>query len=76
MLGSKHRQMPDEKEIGKIEIGAIRDIRVGWPLLTVETEANEVARITTERVLPWLVRWVCGACTRDFCTALAALVGP
>jgi hypothetical protein len=29
-------------------------------------------------VLPWLVRWVCHAVTRDFCPALAALyiVGP
>ncbi len=27
-------------------------------------------------VLPWLVRWACCAGTRDFCPALAALVGP
>jgi hypothetical protein len=27
-------------------------------------------------VLPWLVRWVCPASTRDFCPALAALVDP
>jgi hypothetical protein len=26
-------------------------------------------------VLPWLVLWVCRAGTRDFCSALAALVG-
>jgi hypothetical protein len=26
-------------------------------------------------VLPWLVRWACLAGTRDFCSALAALVG-
>jgi hypothetical protein len=27
-------------------------------------------------VLTWLVRWACRAGTRDFCSALAALVGP
>jgi hypothetical protein len=27
-------------------------------------------------VLPWLVCWACRAGTRDFCSALAALVGP
>ncbi len=27
-------------------------------------------------VLSWLVRWGCHAGTRDFCSALAALVGP
>jgi hypothetical protein len=27
-------------------------------------------------VLPWLIRWACRAGTRDFCPALAALVGP
>jgi hypothetical protein len=27
-------------------------------------------------VLPWLVRWACCAGTRNFCPALAALVGP
>jgi hypothetical protein len=26
-------------------------------------------------VLPWLVRWACRAGTRDFCSALAALIG-
>jgi hypothetical protein len=29
-----------------------------------------------EGVLPWLVRWACRAGTKDFCSALAALVGP
>jgi hypothetical protein len=27
-------------------------------------------------VLPWLIRWACRAGPRDFCPALAALVGP
>jgi hypothetical protein len=27
-------------------------------------------------VLSWLVRWACRTGTRDFCSALAALVGP
>ncbi len=26
-------------------------------------------------VLPWLDRWACRAGTRDFCSALAALIG-
>jgi hypothetical protein len=26
--------------------------------------------------LPWWVRWACRAGTRDFCSSLAALVGP
>ncbi len=29
-----------------------------------------------KEVLPWLVRWACRAGTREFCSALAALVGP
>jgi hypothetical protein len=29
-----------------------------------------------KEVHPWLVRWARGAGTRDFCPALAALVGP
>jgi hypothetical protein len=28
------------------------------------------------RVLSWLILWACRAGTRDFCSALAALVGP
>jgi hypothetical protein len=27
-------------------------------------------------VLPWLAHWACRAGTRDFCSALAAIVGP
>ncbi len=33
-------------------------------------------RVQTKGVLPWLVRWACRAGTREFCSALAALVGP
>ncbi len=29
-----------------------------------------------KRLLSWLVLWACRAGTRDFCSALAALVGP
>ncbi len=47
----------------------------GWPLLTVETEANGDLKSTNERG-PLLVRWACRASTIDFCHALAALVGP
>ncbi len=31
-------------------------------------------RVHIKGVLPWLVRWACRAGTRDFCSALAALV--
>jgi hypothetical protein len=34
-----------------------RDTREGWPLLTVETEANGDSTSTYERVLSWLVHW-------------------
>jgi hypothetical protein len=33
-------------------------------------------RVQMKGVLPWLVRWACCAGTRNFCPALAALVGP
>jgi hypothetical protein len=41
-----------------------RETREGWPLLTVETELNGDSCC------------VCCSGTRDFCSALAALVGP
>jgi hypothetical protein len=55
-----------------------RETREGWPLLTGETEVNGDSKstITIIGVLPWLVRWPCRVRTRDFCVALAALVGP
>jgi hypothetical protein len=54
-----------------------RETREGWPLLTVEIEVNGDSKstITIIGVLPWLVRWPCRVRTRDFCSALAALVG-
>ncbi len=33
-------------------------------------------RVQMKGVLPWLVRWACRAGTRDFCSDLAAWVGP
>ncbi len=33
-------------------------------------------RVQMKGVLPWLFRWACAAGTRDFCPALAALIGP
>ncbi len=33
-------------------------------------------RVQMKEALPWLVRWACHDGTRDFCPALAALVGP
>jgi hypothetical protein len=49
-----------------------RKAREGWPLLTVETEMNGDSKSTYERGPPLVVR----VCTRYFCSALAALVGP
>ncbi len=46
-------------------------------MLTVETEVNGDLQSTNEKgVLPWLVCQARRAGTRDFCSALAALVGP
>jgi hypothetical protein len=56
-----------------------RETREGWPLLTVETEVNEESRTLRgqmKEVLSWLLPWACRADTRDFCSVLAALVGP
>jgi hypothetical protein len=50
--------------------------REGWPLLTVENEVNGDSRVQMKGVIPMLVPWACSAGTRDFCSALAALVGP
>ncbi len=46
-----------------------RETREGWPLQSVETEVKRDAKRTNERG-PILVG------TRDFCSSLAALVGP
>ncbi len=49
-----------------------KETREGWPLLTVETEANGDLKSTYERgPSP-----ASCACTRDFCPTFAALVGP
>jgi hypothetical protein len=40
-----------------------RETREWWSLLTVATEANGDLWSTNERVLPWLVRSACLACT-------------
>jgi hypothetical protein len=49
-----------------------RETREGWPLLNVETEVNKDSKSTNDNG-PSLA---CCAGTRDFCFALAALVGP
>ncbi len=50
-----------------------RETRDGWPLPTVETEANEDSKNTNERGPP-LVGSLGSSC--DFCPALVAPVGP
>ncbi len=51
--------------------------REGWPLLTVETEVNGDPKRTNERG-PFLAGALGLPCCsiRDFCSALASLVGP
>jgi hypothetical protein len=50
--------------------------REGWPLLTVETEANGDSKSTNEWVHPLFVGWAVHASTRDFCPGMDALVDP
>ncbi len=53
-----------------------RDYRDGWPQrAAVETEVNGDSKSTNDRG-PFLVSWACRACTRDFCSAFAALASP
>jgi len=52
-----------------------RDYREGWHLPTVETELNGDSKKTNERY-PFLAgRWASRVGTRDFYSAVAALVG-
>ncbi len=60
-----------QKDLEYWTIGETRETREGWPMLTVETEVNGDSKSTKKKVLPWTVRWVCCAGTRDFCPALA-----
>jgi hypothetical protein len=46
----------------------------GGPLPTVETEVTGDWGVQMKGVPPWLVHLACRAGTRDFCSALAALV--
>ncbi len=56
---------------------ATRETREGWPMRTVETEANGDWKSTYERgPYTWLVCWARRAGTIDFCPALVALVSP
>ncbi len=45
-------------------------------LLTVEAEVNGASKSTNERDFPLVAYCTCLSGTRDFCSALAALVGP
>jgi hypothetical protein len=49
--------------------------RGAWPLLTVETEVQEMGTrgVQMKEILPWLVRWPCRAGTKAF-TVLVSLV--
>ncbi len=54
-----------------------RETREGWPLLTIETEANGDSKRTNEKgsFLGWFVELVVPV-QEIFCFALAALIGP
>jgi hypothetical protein len=50
-----------------LHFGWTRNTRDGWPLLTVETEANGDSGSTVHMkgALPWLVPWAPRASTRE-----------
>jgi hypothetical protein len=52
----------------------VRDYREGWPLLKLRKIGTQ--RVQLKGILPRLVRWALHVGTREFCPALAALVGP
>ncbi len=47
----------------------------GGPCWLLKLRCMGTRRVQMKVVHPWLVRWSCPAGTRDFCPALAALVG-
>ncbi len=47
----------------------------GGPFWQLKLRWMGTQRVQMKGVPPWLVRWACRAGTRDFCSALAALVG-
>ncbi len=53
----------------------LKETREGCPGWLLETEVNGVSKSANERG-PSFIHVACRACTRDFCSALAALVGP
>jgi hypothetical protein len=52
-----------------------KDERVVAPASLLKLRQMVTQRVQMKGALPWLVRCSCRACTRDFCSALAALVG-
>ncbi len=53
-----------------------RETREGWPLLTVETEANRDSKSTNERGPSLVVRLSLHASTKGFSPSVAALFSP
>ncbi len=53
-----------------------RGTREGWLFWLLKMRWMGTQRVQMKGVPPWLVRWTCRAGTRDFCSALAALIGP
>jgi hypothetical protein len=60
-----HLKMPYKNSISAY-VACEKSDKKGVALLTVETEVNGDSKRTNERVLPWLVFWVCRTGTRDF----------
>ncbi len=53
-----------------------RETSEGWPLLTFETEVNGDSKSANEKGPALVGSLGLSCCTRDFCPALSALVGP
>jgi hypothetical protein len=51
-------------------------VKRGGPCWMLKLSWMGTQRVQMKRGLLWLVPWACNATTRDFCSALAALVGP
>jgi hypothetical protein len=53
-----------------------RETREEWPQLRLlKLRWMGTVRGQMRGVLPWLVRWACCSVTKDFCSALASLIG-
>jgi hypothetical protein len=66
------------KEYTILERASPRETSPGWPLYMLTDELRQMGSQTVNMNgnLPWLIRWTYLVDTRDFCSVLAAVVGP